>query len=516
MFATTVAVEPKVPIVRSGMGWAALLATGVAILLICYAGGYGYMADELYFLACSEHPAWGYADLPPMLPWLTWLTVHTLGSSLYAIRLYPALAMGATVVLTALLARELGGRRRAVITAAVLAAVTPVLYGFGHILSTNALDMPLWAAAVLLLAKIENSGNQRLWIAFGAVTGVALLNKYTLAFFLVALMVGTLLTPWRRYLVSRWFWMGVGVALLIVLPNFVWQAQRAFPFLQLQINNRINHHNVILPPLQFFMAQAYLANPFSYLFVLAGAALFFTPAMRRLRALGWTFVAFVALMFALHARDYYLAAIYPTMFAAGAVAAERWLPEGWPWRGAVAYLMLAALLCVFSIPMMLPILPPAGLADYIRNSPWHRTEPENMPHTVLPDYIADQLGWREPVEMVARYYNALPPEERAKTAIMGNYYGQAGAIDHYGPALGLPRAIGGHHSYWFWGSRGYTGESVILMDAWPGTLRHCASVTVVGEIVAPWSRPDEHPVIYHCRGLDYNLTQQWKRFRHFD
>ena len=516
MSSSTVVVEPKLRVARSGMGWAALIAAAVVVLLIGFANGYGYMSDELYFLACAAHPAWGYADLPPILPWLTWLALHTLGSSLYAIRLYPALAMGATVVLTALLARELGGRRRAVITAAVLAAVTPVLYGFGHILSTNALDMPLWVAAVLILVRIEKTGIGSLWLAFGAVVGVALLNKYTMAFFLAALIVGMLPTPWRRYFVSRWFWMGVGVAFLIVLPNLVWQARHAFPFLQLQINNRVNHHNVILPPLQFLGAQAYLANPFSYLFVLAGAVFLFTPAMRRFRALGFTFVAFVALMFALHARDYYLAAVYPMMFAAGAVAVERWMTGRWAWCGAVAYLVLAVLLCGLGLPIMLPMLPPAGLAAYIAGSPLHRTEPENLPHTVLPSYIADQLGWREPVELVARYYNSLPPEERAKTAIMGNFYGQAAAIDYYGPALGLPKAIGGHHSYWFWGSRGYTGESVILMDAWPGTLRHCASVTVVGQVIAPWSRPDEHPVIYHCRGLDYNLTQEWERFRHFD
>jgi hypothetical protein len=501
-----------------GLAWAAVLAVMKTVLLLYYAGQYGFMSDELYFLDCARHPAWGYADLPPLLPWLTWLVMHTAGSSLWAVRVYPAIAAGVTVVLAGWLAAELGGQKRAVILASVFVFAEPVTFGFGHILSTNALDLPLWLVCVLLLTKLEKGASPTLWIWWGATAGVALMHKYTLAFVLVALLAGFLLTPWRRWFATRWMWAGISVMLLIVLPDVIWQATHEFPFLQLQHFNRVNHHNVILPPLQFLGAQAILQNPLNFLFALCGTVFFFTPPMRRFRALGWTFIAFLLLMFALHGRDYYLAAIYPPMLAAGAVAVGRWLPGRRAVRGVYVYVGAMVLLTALAMPSILPILPPARTERYCRQMFMQRPEPETMAHTAMPSWIADQLAWREPVELVAKYYNSLPPEERAKTAILGNFYGQAGAIDHFGPALGLPQAISGHHSYWFWGSRGYTGESIIMMDPWENFMNeHCASTTLVGYPPRPeFGRPDEHPAIYHCRGLDFNLTNEWERFRHFD
>lgn len=498
------------------IGYVALLGVATMVLLLSFAGGYGYQSDELYFLDCAAHPAWGYADLPPLLPWLTWIATNTLGSSLWAIRFYPAVAAGVATLLTGYLTAELGGARRAIIAAGVLVFLAPVTLGFGHTLSTNALDMSMWLLCVILLVRIENTGQEWLWIAFGAAAGMGLLHKYTLVFLFAALIVSAVLTSWRRHFASRWFWAGMALACVIVLPNLVWQARHDYPFLQLQHFNRVSHHNVVLPPLQFLAAQLLLQNPFSALFTVAGAVFLFTPAMRRFRALGWTFIVFVLLMFMLHARDYYLAAVYPPMFAAGAVASERWLPSRWAGRAVSAYLAIAALFTLLVLPVVLPLFSPERTIAYIQYIPIHRTEPENLPHTVLPNWVSDQFGWREAAETVANYYNALSAEERAKTAIFGYFYGEAGAVDHFGPALGLPKAIGSHHTYWFWGPRNYTGESVIFMDPWPEILKHCTSVTVVGQPENPWARPHDHPNMYHCRGLDFDLRQEWERFRHFD
>jgi len=500
------------------LGRALLVALAVlkTLVLMCFAGGFGYMSDELYFLACAAHPAWGYADLPPMLPWLTWIVTHTLGSSLWVIRLYPAVAAGATVILTGWLAAELGGGKRAVILASLLAVIDPVTFGFGHILSTNALDLPMWLLCVVLLVRIENGESPQLWLWWGVTAGLALLHKYTLVFLLSSLIAGFLLTSWRRWFASRWLWTGVAVLALIVLPNLIWQARHDFPFLQLQQFNKVHHHNVILPPLQFLRAQVIINNPFVWVFALCGLVFLFCGSMRRFRALGWAFVAFLLLMFALHGRDYYLAAAYPPMFAAGAVAVERWLPAPWAQRGVYAYVFFAAVLTVLALPSVLPILSPSATNEYCEHMFLKRTEPENLPHTAMPSWVSDQFGWKEPVEMVAKYYNALPAEERARTAIFGYFYGQAGAVDHFGPELGLPKAIGGHHSYWLWGPRGYTGESVIFMDSWPEVLKHCASVTLVGKPNTQFARPDEHPAIYHCRELDFDISNHWEVFRHYD
>lgn len=496
----------------------ALLAALVFVLLVCFAGRYGFHADELYFLACAQHPAWGYVDLPPLLPWLTWIVMHTLGSSLTAIHLYPALATAATVLLVARLASELGGGRRAVIIAAVLTAIAPIALAFGHVLSTNALDMPLWTAAVLLLVRIEKTSNPRLWLAFGAVAGIALMHKYSLAFYLAALVAGTLLTAWRRWLLNSWFWGGVAIALAITLPNILWQAHRHFPFVELQHH----HHNVVLPLLQFVYAQALLVNILSSAFVIAGAVFFFTAPMKRFRALGWAFIAYMLLMYALHAKDYLVTPVYPAMLAAGAVAAERWFANSWfanTWsrRFVPAYVVAACALSALMLPTFVPVLSIDAFARYYQVMMLHRTESEENAHSAVPDYYSSCFGWRERTEAVARYYNVLPAEERRKTAIFANFYGQAGAIDHFGPALGLPKAICTHHSYWYWGSRGYTGESVITLDVDLEDLqRHCASVTPVADPRVRWARPDWERPIYHCRNFDQDLTKEWDAYRHFD
>ena len=511
--------QPRAPnrTVIPGLALLVALAVVKTSVLMCFVGGFGYMSDELYFLACAAHPAWGYADLPPLLPWLTWIVTHTIGSSLWAIRLYPALAAGATVILTGWLAAEFGGGKRAVVLASLLAFIDPVTFGFGHILSTNALDLPMWLLCVLLLVKIENGASPKLWVLWGATAGVALLHKYTLVFLLVAVLAGVLLTSWRHWLTNKWLWIGLAVLLLIVLPNVIWQARHEFPFLQLQHFNKTHHHNVVLPPLQFVRAQATLHNHLVWVFALCGLVFLFLGSMRRFRALAWTFVAFFLLMFALHGRDYYLAAAYPPMFAAGAVAVERWMTTLWAQRGLYAYVFMAGVLTMLALPSILPIFSPAFTSEYCRQMFMKRTEPENLGgHTWMPNWVSEQFGWREPVEMVANYYNALPAEERARTAIFGYFYGQAGAVDHFGPELGLPKAIGGHHSYWLWGPRGYTGESIIFMDAWPEVLKHCASVTLVGKPDTPFQRPDEHPEIYHCRGLDFDISEHWEVFRHYD
>jgi hypothetical protein len=493
------------------------LSALVFVLLICFAGRYGFHSDELYFLACAQHPSWGYVDLPPLLPWLTWAVIHTLGASLTATHLYPAVAAAATVLLTARLASELGGGQRAVITGAVLSAITPVGLAFGHILSTNALDMPLWTAAVLFLVRIEKTSNPHLWLSFGALAGVALMHKYSLAFYLTALMVGMLFSTWRRWFLNRWFWYGVAIAFEINLPNIVWQAQRKFPFLQLQSNINANHRNVILLPFEFFYAQAFLVNLLSFAFVLAGAVFLFTPPMKRFRALGWTFIAYMLLMYALHAKDYLVTPVYPAMLAAGAVGAERWLPNRWAGRAVTGYVIAACALSALMLPGVVPVLSIDAYARYNQMIMLHRIEAEYNTHSAIPDYYSNCFGWKERAEAVSRYFNTLPVEERHKTAIFGSFYGQAGAIDHFGTALGLPAAIGGHHSYWYWGSRGYTGESVIALDVDLEYLQHhCASVTLVADPKVQWASPGWQKPIYHCRNLDRNLTNNWDAYRHFD
>ncbi len=404
----------------------ALLSVLVFVLLICFAGRYGFHADELYFLACAQHPSWGYVDLPPLLPWLTWIVIHTLGTSLTAIHLYPAIAAAATVLLVARLTSELDGGQRAVVTAALMAAMAPVALAFGHLLTTNALDMPLWTAEVLLLVRIEKTSNPRLWLAFGVVAGIALMHKYSLAFYLAALVAGMSLSVWRRWFINHWFWGGVAIVFAITLPNILWQAQRKFPFLQLQHNINANHRTVILTPLEFAYAQALNVNILSFAFVIGGAVFFFTSPMKRFRALGWTFVAYMLLMYALHAKDYLVTPVYPAMLATGAVAAERWFANPWGRRFVAAYVIAACALSGLMLPNVLPVLSIDTYARYNRMMVLHHTEAKHNAHSAIPDDYSDCFGWEERAEAVSKYFNALPAEERQQTAILADPHDMGG------------------------------------------------------------------------------------------
>ncbi|HWR51410.1 MAG TPA: glycosyltransferase family 39 protein, partial [Bryobacteraceae bacterium] len=219
--------------------WVVLALAAIKLLVsLAVVNNYGYFRDELYYLACSEHLSWGYVDQPPLVAAITWLVRHTLGTSLFALRLLPTLAGTLTVLLAALLAREMRGGRIAQGIAALGTLLSTVYLGMDHLLTMNSFDVPLWMVCAWVVLRIVNTGNESLWLLFGAISGVTLLNKYGIGFFAVGIVAGLLLTPMRRSLARPWIWLGGALACLIFLPNFLWQANRGFPFLELMGNIR--------------------------------------------------------------------------------------------------------------------------------------------------------------------------------------------------------------------------------------------------------------------------------------
>jgi len=492
-----------------------LVAAATFVLVYAFAARYGYFRDELYYLACGQHPAWGYVDEPPLIAWTAWLLEHTIGTSLFALRLLSALCAPLSVWLTARLARELGGSARAELVAAVLMAVMPVALLTFHLFTMNAFDFPLWTALALLLVRIENSGESRLWLLFGLLAGVTVLNKYGVIFFLAALLAGTLCTAWRRLLRCRWFWAGTLIAVLIALPNFLWQQQRHFPFLQLMANVRHSGRDVSLPPLGFFFQQMQMVNPAAMLAVLAG--LVWLLSRRRYRAFGIAFLVFYAALMLLRAKSYYLSPIYPVLFAAGAVALTEW-SSARPRLLAPAIATLALLITLVGLPLVVPVLTVSQFQQYTRLTGIKLPEFEHHRPSPLPQIYADMFGWPEMVEKVARFYNSLPPEQRQQTAIYGDNYGVAAAIDFFGPRYGLPPAISGHQSYFLWGTHGFRRGNVINVGSHDDlTLRReCDAVTVIGRADHPLSRGDEHFDIYFCQGLNFDATEKWDHAKRWD
>jgi hypothetical protein len=501
-------------------GTAIVLYVSLLRMVLYFIAGpnYGYFRDELYYLACGEHPAWGYVDQPPLIAWIAWLLQHTIGTSLWALRLLPALAGTATSLLAGRLARELGGRRWAMFLAALAALMAPVSLALSHLFTMNAFDALLWTAIALLIVHLAKSGNERLWIAIGVLAGITILNKYAVIFWLSGVLIGVCLTPLRQSLRHRWFWLGCALAIVISLPNFLWQWQHQFPFLQLMHNVRESGRDITLSPLPYLQAQAQMLGFVAALLVPFALIFFFSRRGKTFRVLGWAYIIFLAEMMFLHGKMYYVAPVYPIMFAGGAVWTEsvtshkRWICA----KPALA-LAMTAVSAIYA-PTILPILSVPNFLAYEHKMGIEQQKFEHSREGVLPQLYADMFGWEGIAQRVAAYYKTLSPEEQQKTAIFANNYGEGGAIDFFGPKYGLPKAIGGHQNYWIWGPRQYTGESLIVLGEGDESnmQNDCASYSIVGDGNDPLSRPDEWLPIYHCRGFKWNLQTFWpelKRWR---
>ena len=521
--------------------WVYVIALVYFALHLITSTRYGYFRDALHYLACSEHLALGYVDQPPLIALLAWFARHTLGTSLPALIFWPALAGAARVVLTAAFARELGVGRFGAVLAAALAATPGVWWVIDHQFAMNCLEPLLWGGLAYVVLRLINTRNPRLWLAYGAIAGIGLLNKYSIVFFAAALIAGVLLTRQRTILFTPWILAGGAIAVLIFLPNLIWNIQHGWPFLELMRNVRATGKDVVLPPGQYLLQQVLMLNPVSFPFWFGGLLyLFFSRDAKMYRAFGWAFVITIVMFMITHGKDYYSAPAYVMLFAAGGAATDRLLAkwrqgDAGTWRhgdpessprlrvspsphlrvlrpACFIWLLLGV---VPLLPLVLPVLPIETFLRYQSHLPIElpKTEKSFIGET-LPQYYADEFPWPGMVEAVARVYHSLTPEEQKRTAIFGNNYGQAAAIDFFGPKYGLPKAISGHQNYFLWGPRDYTGDIVIVLgDEEEGARKHFESVTVAATLNNPYAYRYENRPILLCRGLKWDLQKEWSKVK---
>jgi hypothetical protein len=490
------------------------------IVHLVTAGRYGYFRDELYFLDCGRHLDWGYVDCAPLIAVYAKIAL-LLGGSLPVLRSLAALAGAARVALTMILARELGGGRFAQGLAGLCALAAPIYLGMDSILTMNGFESLFWMGCVYFLIRIVRTGNSRLWISFGVLAGLGLENKHSTLLFGGAVVVALLLSPERRELLKPWIWVGGGIALLIFLPNVLWQVRHGFPTIEDLENVRRSGKNVVLSPLEFIGQQILLLHPALFPIWFAGLLSFLAGRGSRLRVLGWTYLVLLAVMIAAKAKNYYLSPIYPMLFASGAVAVEGWLTRrGWSrgrlWPKAVILTYVAAAGAI-AAPAILPILPPEKLLVYQRRLGDAPPKTEVRHEGPLEQRLGDQFGWEELVADVARIYRSLPPQERARTGIFASNYGEAGAINLFGPAYGLPPAICAHQSHYFWGPPVSAVDTLIWLQ-WDreGIERRCRSVEQAGEHFHRWGMAEENRAIYICRGLRAPLPELWPGLKHWN
>ena len=487
--------------------WPLILTfAAIKFAVALYASGYyHYFRDELYYIACGHHLDWGFVDHPPLVA-LYARFGELFGGSLRGFRLLATIAGTLRIVLTGVLAARLGGNRVAQALACTAVLLAPICLAIDSILSMNAIEHVLWLACILIVVEIANGASEKWWLAFGALAGLGLQNKHSMLFLGFAIAVAVVLTPLRRSLVRPWIWLGGALALLIFLPNLVWQVQHDYPTLELLRNVKETGKNIVLAPLPFMIQQGMMLSPFSAPLWIAG--LVFLLLSPRYRALGIVYLVLLVTFIKLEAKDYYVAPIYPLLFAAGAV----WLSSRRAlWIPAMALIVVGGFIAV---PLALPLLPPAKYLAFQR-ALGIKPQAAEVSHTSeMPQIFSDQFGWEEMVAKVARYYHSLPEDERKKTVIYCGNYGQAGAIDFYGRKYGLPRAISGHQNYFLWGTHGATGESIILIGDDPDA-EMWESLRVVDHSYHPYAMPEENRPIHHGRGLKQPLAQVWPSVKHW-
>lgn len=425
-----------------------LLGIGIATVIVHVATGnrYGFNRDELAVLEDARHLAWGYVAYPPVTPFFGRIALELFGASMVGFRLFAFLVQAVAVVLTGLMAEEIGGGRWAQIVAAL--AAVPFCLGGGALMQYISFDYICWVTAAYFLVRLLRGGDGRWWLAIGAAVGVGMLSKYTMLFFAAGIGAALVLTPERRHLCEKWLWLGAGIATLLFFPNFLWQARHHFvsyAFLQF-IHTRDVREGLTAGFLPGQLELTLLAFP------LAAAGLyffFFTEHGRPFRLLCWAYIFTLLLFVVAKGRNYYLAPAYPMLYAGGAVWLEEWLTSRqrssarWIQAGiAVALALDIAVGAAFALPLS-PV-----------NSSWWKFAIR------VDEALREEIGWPEFVERIASIRDALPPEKKGKVGILAGNYGEVGAINLYGEKYGLPRAISGVNSSW---ERGYGNPAPELL-----------------------------------------------------
>ncbi len=475
---------------------------------------YGIQRDEFLYFAMGDHLRLWHMDFPPLIAILANLERSFLGDALPGLRAVPNLAASAIVVLAALLARELGGGRFAQVFAALAAAGSVFFQRAGALFQPVILDALWWTVGFYALARLcrGEEPERRWWLLLALAGGIGLLTKFSILFFGFGVLVALLATPWRRSLLGRWPWVVLLAAVAIGSPTLAGQVALGWPVVGQMADLRqsqLGHVSLA----GFFLTQLMFGPA-----LLAGAwgagALLLAPPLRRFRALGWTILVVWTVLVVLHGKPYYVGATYAALFAAGGVTLEalrrrtlgRWV------RGAALWATAAYGLLV--LPLGVPILAPAPLERYVHAIGAVEALRDNMGVLGrLPQDYADMLGWKERTAAVAGAYRALPPLERAQAVIIANNWGEAGALEFYGPRYGLPQPVCAAGSFYFWGPGTRPGTvAVTIGEGREGLRRFYDSVEAGPHLVNPLTVREERDLtIYICRRPKTTLQAIWPR-----
>jgi hypothetical protein len=486
-----------------------VIAVGAVVfaVLLALSTRYGFHRDELYFMECARHLQASYVDQPVLTPLIAWVSLKLFGVSLLGLRLWPALAAWATVIIAGLTAREFGGGRRAQLLAALATATMPAVIGSDHLFGPTAFDILAWAALALVAVRIGRTGDTRWWLAGGLVLGLGLANKHSIGFFAVALFIGALLSGGRRLVLNRWFLAGAAIAVAFTIPDIWWQAQHQWA--TIAMTRALGQENGGAGNITTWVVGQLLMTALAMAVVWVAGLRFLWRSERPLwRALAWAYaILFVFFALTTGSKIYYLAGAYIYLVGAGAVAIDGWLAAR---KARLRTLMVAtAVTFAITVPVVLPVLPAKDLGG---------TEKLNS-------VLAESVGWPQLVSTVRTVWFSLPAGQRANAVIFTSNYGEASAINILGQGTGLPQAVSGHNTYWWWGPGNPHATTVVAVMPGPedggGDAAYLGQFFTSVRAVATLSNPyglhnqEWHGHVYLCTGPRHPWGQMWPQLRSY-
>ncbi len=493
---------------RSDLAAIVAVAVAVALLHLLTNNRYGFHRDELQFVSDAMHLDWGFVAYPPLTPFLERVLIAIFGFSLGGLRLFSVLAQAGIVVTAGLIARTLGGSRLAQLTAAVAVALSPIALFEGTEFQYTTFEEFAWVLVTYGFVRLLREENERWWMWIGVFCGVGLMAKYTVAFFIAALLVGLLLTPARRFFMSRWFLFGCGITLLIVMPNIIWQVRHSL--ISLHFLEYIHARDLRWgrgSSGEFWAFQA-LACENGFALPLTIAGIIAAWRIARYRAISIAFIATILLFAFAKARGYYTGAVFPVVIAFGAVAMTLWMSSlRAVWRRLVYVLLWTGLLVFGGIATarLVPLASSGPLQAYA------------LAHS---GDLREEVGWDTFIQTIARVRGSLPPEQTSSIGIITANYGEQGAVEILGPRYGLPAPISLTNSAWL---RGYPTPppSTLIVTGLNAddANEEFTNCRLAAHVAYPQGLDNEeskyHPDIFLCGSPRLPWPEFWKKYQRF-
>jgi hypothetical protein len=489
------------------------------LILTGILSSYGYFIDEFYYLSCSHRLAFGYVDHPPLSIFILYINRIIFGDSLLAVRWIPALVFSATVFLSGIITKQLGGGKYAMIMTVIAVAGCPVYLLFGSFYSMNVFEILIWTLIMYYTLRILQEDNPKYFLVIGLLLGLGLEMKHTMITYAVGLIIGISFSKSRKFLWNKWFFYGMLTAFLLLLPNIIWQLKNGMPSLEFYRNAMINK-NISTSPIGIIVGQILFIGPFAFLLGIFGLVyLLINKDFVKYRLFGFSYlILFILLLISQSSRPDRIAAIYPILFAAGGIAIEKYsqkikfrIPE----RVVLFLLIIGG---IITAPIAVPFLEPETEAAYLSSIGFKMNIESGKRNEMLPQWIADRLGWKEFAKDVSSVYLSLPPEERRNSVIVSTNYGEAGALELYSKKYPLPLVYATHNSFHLWGPPSDTVKTCIAVFVDRMDLEKRFESVIEAKIFKCeyCSRPQQRIPIYIARGPKFSLEKEWKSFKIYD